>query len=198
MSVERGRLLVRLPGRSAEEAARAAQATTGVAGYAVGPDLLAGPGAAAVGALSRIGSIAVLWAAHGDAGDVAAVCASLAGYGARWVAVHASAGEEAMAAGVEAVAATDTEVVAWTLDAGLDDSQVTGLGVGRSRGRVVSRLAASAGRAGAGAIACAVGDLGVVAQVAPDLTRIAIGAVEPGDALERGADFVVVSAAAVT
>jgi orotidine-5'-phosphate decarboxylase len=196
VSVERERLLVRLPGRSAEEAARAAQAAPGVGGYAVGPDLLAGPGAAAVGALSRIGSVAVLWAAHGDAGDVAAVCDGLAGYGARWVAVHASAGREAMAAGVAALAPTDTEVVAWTLDGGLDDSRVVGLGLGRSRGRVVSRLAAAAGEAGVTAIACTISDLGVVAQVAPGMTRIAIGATEPGDAgeaLERGADLVVVS-----
>jgi orotidine-5'-phosphate decarboxylase len=196
--VGRDRLLVRLPGHSAEEAARAALAAPGVAGYAVGPDLLAGPGAPTVGAIARVGPVAVLWATHGDERGVAAACEGFASYGASWVAVHAASGREVMSAALEAVAGGDTEVVAWTLDGALDDARVAGLGLGRSRGRVVSRLSAAARDAGVRVVACALVDLGVVAQVAPGMARMAVGtrdASAAGEALERGADLVVVSAA---
>lgn len=189
------RLLMRLPGRSAEEAVRAASSAPGAAGFAVGVDLLAGPGAAAVGALSRLGRVLVLWAIHGSASDVAAAVARLAGFGPSWIAVHAVSGEEALGAAVEAARGSSAEIVAATLDPAVDDARATALGLGASRGRMVSRLAARARDAGASGVLCALGDVVVVEQAAPGLGRIVVGVESPTEAtaaLERGAELVVV------
>lgn len=200
MTVEPGRLLVRLSGGSAADAARVARATTGVGGFSVGVDLLSGPGAPVVGAIARIGPVASLWAVHGDPEEVASACTRLAEFGARWVAVAASSGIDALAAGVASTSGTEAEIAAWTVEPGLDDATVAALGMGRSRGSAVSRAAKAARRAGVKTIVCGVRDLGVVAQVAQGVETIVVGAVSHSDvveALDRGATFVVVPAAMV-
>lgn len=172
----------------------------GVGGFAVGAGLIAGPGAPVVAAVSRFGPVLVLWGLDGAVEEVAEGAFRLAGYGARWVGVQASAGREAMAAAAEALGPTPAEVVAVTLRPGLDDAAVASLGIGRSRGRAVSRLTSAAVECGARGILCALGDLGVVAQVAPESERFAAGvatAEEARSAMQRGASYVVVEWAAV-
>jgi orotidine-5'-phosphate decarboxylase len=201
MTLDAARLLARLPGRSAEEAVRAAKATAaGVGGFAVGVDLLAGPGAPLLGAIARIGPVASLWAVHGDGDDVASACARLAEFGATWIAIAASSGSNALAAGVAATSGTAARVAAYTVEPDLDDAAVASLGLGRSRGAAVSRAAKAAHQAGVTTILCATRDLGVVAQVAESAETIVVGARAPGEveeALDRGATFVVVPLAMV-
>lgn len=182
-----------LPGRSAEEAVRAAVAFDGTVGLAVGPDLLAGPGPAVVAALSDMGEVLVLAGLHGDPAMVASAARRYAEHGARRVSVQAADGPEV----VEAVTSAGVYAVAVAVRHGMDDSEAARIG-GRSRGKTVSRLAEVAVAGGAAGILCDLPDLGVVSQVAPGLERFiwADGPGEAVDAAARGAEWIVVDAAA--
>jgi orotidine-5'-phosphate decarboxylase len=185
-------ILAVLPGRTAEDAVRAASALAGAAGFVVAGDLLAGPGPAVISALRASGDVLVLAGLHGDPGQAAAAADRLRGYGATWVTVQAADGPGL----VEAVAGTGVGVVARTLGHGQDDSTAARIG-GRSRGKAVSRLAELAVGAGADGVLCDVPDLGVVAQVAPEASRFAWAETpaEAVDASGRGADYLLVGAA---
>jgi len=187
-------ILAALPGRSGEEAVRAAEGMV-AGGFVVGIDLLAGPGPALVSGLARLGPVLVLAGLHGDPADVAAAARRFAEYGARWVSVQAIDG----AGSVAAVAEAGVTAVAVTLRRGQTDAEVASLRLGQSRGRTVSRLAEVAFAAGAGGILCDPRDLGVVAQVAPGVDRF-VGVSSPReatDAATRGAEFLIVESGRV-
>jgi len=187
-------ILALLPGRSAEQAVRAAAALEGGPGLVVGADLLAGPGPAVVAALADLGEVLVMAGLHGDPAQAASAARRYAGYGATWVSVQAADGP----AIVEAVSATPIGAVAATVRHRLGDAEAASIG-GRSRGRAVSRLAEVAAAGGAVGILCDLPDLGVIAQVAPGLVRF-VWADTPDEAVEatrRGAERVIVDADAV-
>jgi orotidine-5'-phosphate decarboxylase len=190
-----GRLVALLTARIAGDAVREAERINrSVDGFAVGADLLLGPGPGVVGALARIGEVTTLFALHGTPDVVGRAAGRLAEYGARRIAVQALVEEAAMAAAVVAAAAAGASVVAAPLDAGIDDARAAALGLGGSRGAVVSRLAKAASSAGASGVLANLGDLGVVAQAAPELERVAVGVVSPDgidEARQRGADLIV-------
>lgn len=193
------RLLGLLSARTAGDAVREAERIAGsVRGFAVGADLLLGPGPGVVGALARLGEVTTLLALHGTADSVGRATGRLADYGARWIAVHALSEVGVMEAAVEAATASGAAVVAATLDPRVDDARAVALGLGRSRGAVVSRLAKHAAGAGAVGVLATLADLGVLAQVSPGLERIGFG-VSSLEALDearrRGADLVVVPSA---
>jgi len=141
---------VRLSARSAEEAFRSARGVGGGAGFALDADLVTGLGAALVGALDELGPVMVVAAVSGAPEVVGTTAARLARLGAVWVTVAAAAGAEATRAAVDAVAGTGCGIVVHTLGVGLDEAAVGTL-TGSTRGRMVSRLAASAAGAGAAA-----------------------------------------------
>ncbi|OFW66862.1 MAG: hypothetical protein A2Z12_00785 [Actinobacteria bacterium RBG_16_68_21] len=177
-----------LPSRTAEEAVRTAEACSGRCGLVVTPALLAGPGPAVVAALAAIGPVLVLAGLHGEPEDAALAARRLVEFGASLVSVQSVDGPETM----EAVAAAvgGPRVLAVTLRPGLDDAAVAAARLGDSRGRVVSRLARAAAAAGIGAVLCSIPDLGVVGQVAPELSRFAWGArtgADAANAFARGA-----------
>lgn len=183
-------LLAALSGRSAETAVRAATASGEVAGFAVGAELLSGPGPAVISALAGLGPVLALAGLHGEATGAAAAAGRLADYGVEWVTVQATDGSELVAA----VAASGVRVVAVTLRPGQGDADVAGLRLGQSRGRTVSRLAEVAAAAGAQGVLCDLPDLGVVAQVAPTADRfVAISQAEDAvKAVDRGATHLIV------
>lgn len=193
-----GRLVALLTARIAGDAVREADRISGaVDGFAVGADLLLGPGPGVVGALARIGEVTTLFAIHGTPDVVGRAAGRLAGYGARRIAVHALVEGGAMEAAVVATAAAGSTVVAASLDVGIDDARAATLGLGGSRGAVVSRLARRAAEAGASGVLATLGDLGVVAQAAPELERMGIGISSLAgidEARQRGADLIVVPA----
>lgn len=196
-----GRLLALLTARIAGDAVREADRIRGaVDGFAVGADLLLGPGPGVVGALARIGEVTTLFAIHGTPDVVGRAAGRLAEYGARRIAVHALVEEGAMEAAATAAAASGATIVAASLDPGIDDARAAALGLGRSRGAVVSRLAKRARAAGASGVLATLADLGVVAQAAPELERVGIGisslaAID--EARQRGADLIVAPSALV-
>ncbi|HUG74088.1 MAG TPA: orotidine 5'-phosphate decarboxylase / HUMPS family protein [Acidimicrobiia bacterium] len=189
-------LVALLTARIAGEAVREADQISGaVDGFAVGADLLLGPGPGVVGALARIGEVTTLFAIHGTPEIVGRAAGRLAEYGARRIAVHALVEEGAMEAAVVAAAASGATVVAASLDSGIDDARAASLGLGGSRGAVVSRLAKRASAAGASGVLATLADLGVVAQAAPELGRVAVGISSLtgiDEARQRGADLIVV------
>ena len=178
-----------LPGRSAEEAVRTAASLEGIAGFAVGIDLLAGPGPGVIGAID--GDVLALAGLHGSPERAAVAGRRLSGYGATWVTVQAADGPAVVAAVVSA----GIPVVAATLRHGQGDAEAARVG-GRSRGRAVSRLAEVAASSGATGVLCDLQDIGVVAQVAGDLARFVEvdTAEEAAEAAARGASYVVVEA----
>jgi len=179
-----------LPGRSAEAAVRTAAALPGMAGFAVGADLLAGPGPAIVAAFE--GDVLALAGLHGAPERAASAGRRLAGYGATWVTVQATDGPIL----IGAVASTGVGVVATTLRHGQDDAEAAKVG-GRSRGKAVSRLSEIAAEAGAIGVLCDLPDIGVVAQVAGDLARFVVVDTpsEAAEAMARGGSYAVIEAA---
>jgi orotidine-5'-phosphate decarboxylase len=189
---------VRLNARTAEEAYLQAKSWAGAAGTALDAALLFGAGPAVVGALDELGPVIVLTPLTGSPVTVATAAERLARFGASWITVAANAGGEAMRAAVAAVTGAGCRVAVETLPGGLDDAAAAAL-VGSARGRHVSRLAAAAAAAGVDGVLCAWGDLGVVAQVAPQLTRILDSSgqvVRWSEAVARGAGVLVFADAA--
>jgi orotidine-5'-phosphate decarboxylase len=151
-----------------------------------------------VGALARIGEVTTLFAIHGAPDVVGRAVGRLAEYGARRIAVHALVEEGATEAAVVAAAASGATVVAASLDPGIDDARAAALGLGRSRGTMVSRLAKRAAAAGVSGVLTTLADLGVVAQAAPELERVGVGIsslAQVDEARQRGADLIVAPSA---
>jgi len=186
-------LFVRLTGRSAEEAFVAARGVGSTAGFAVDVDLVSGIGPALVSALDELGPVLVLAALSGPAPAVGAAAGRLARLGASWVTVSALGGAAAVAAAVAAVSGTGCGIAATTIAAGLEPGEVASL-TGSTRGRLVSRLADVAAGAGATGIIGTFADLGVLAQVTPQVTRIVDAGADSAEWVEaerRGAGVLV-------
>jgi orotidine-5'-phosphate decarboxylase len=162
-------------------------------GLVVTPGPLAGPGPAVVAALAPLGRVMVLAGLHGDPGDAAVAARRYVDFGASMVSVLADGGTPVVEAAVAEI--TGDRVLAITVWPGADEAEVSASRLGASRGRAVSKIAALAHAAGAGAVLCESADLGVVDQVAPGMGRIVWGVASPeaaGDAYARGAAGVVV------
>ena len=184
---------VRLSARTAEEGYLQAKSWAGAAGTAIDAALLFGAGPAVIGALDELGPVIVLTPLTGSPVAVGVAAERLARFGASWITVAANAGGEVMGAAVAAVAGAGCRVAVETLPVGLDDAATAAL-VGSGRGRHISRLAGVAAAAGVHGVLCAWGDLGVIAQVAPKLTRILDsggGEVRWAEAADRGAGVLV-------
>lgn len=204
-------VLVALDLPSAESAIRlAARLEPWVAGFKVGLELLMGPGPATVAAVAELGKPVFVDAKLHDIPNTAGRAARQLGrIGARWVSVHASGGEAMVRAAAEGLAEGSggrrAGILAVTVLTSLASHDLERLGVGRSPGKQVSRLAKLAEAAGAEGVVCSPRELGDVAQAAPQLIRVTPGVrpagADPGDqartmtpreAIARGATFLVV------
>jgi orotidine-5'-phosphate decarboxylase len=202
-------LLVALGGRSAEDAVRlAGRLAPHVGGFVVGTELLMGPGPGVVGAIARIGPVAVDAKLH-ELPEIAARAALRLGeYGARWVTVHASGGAVMLAAAVEGMetgSGGNGGILATSVLTSLDAAALAETGLGNRPGKLVARLAKIAAGAGAEGVVCSPKELGDVVQVAPGLVRVAAGIRGEGagiddhrrvasaeEARRRGADLLIV------
>jgi hypothetical protein len=190
---------VRLDARGAEEAYLQAKSWAGSAGSAIDAGLLFGVGPAVVAALDELGPVFVLAPISGPPRTVGAAVERLVRLGASWVTVAATAGGPALQAAVEAAGTAGCRVAVETVPVGIDTAAAAAL-FGGPRGKQVSRLAALGAGTGVAGVVCSWGDLGVVAQVAPDLTRILDSggeAVRWGEAAARGAGVLVLPDAAL-
>ena len=204
------RILVALDVDTAERAVRLArELVDDVAGFKVGLGLLHGPGPGTVGALAELGKPVFADAKlHDIPSQVARAARRLGQWGARWVTVHVSGGQPMIEAAVEGLAdgsAGHGGVLGVTVLTSLDEATLASVGVASTPGRLVSRMARVAARAGCEGVVCSPQELGVVAEVAPDLVRVTPGirpsgpgdddqqrTATPAEAARRGATWLVV------
>jgi orotidine-5'-phosphate decarboxylase len=203
------RILVALDLRTAEDAVRLARdLAPHVGGFKVGLGLLFGPGPATVAAVAEVGKPVFADAKlHDIPSQVERASRRLAALGARWITAHASGGVAMLEAAVAgaAAASTGTGILAVTVLTSLGVGDVERLAPGSSPGRMTSRLARTADEAGCEGVICSARELGVIAQVAPGLVKVTPGIrpagteaadqeriMTPGEAVERGADYLVV------
>lgn len=207
-------ILVALDVPTAEEAVRLARRLhPHVGGFKVGLELVMGPGASTIGIIADLGlPVFADVKLHDIPNTVERAARQLGRLGARWVTVHAAAGVPMLEAAVAGLAsgagAAEAGVLAVTVMTSLDDALLATVGVSGSAGRQTSRLSKLAATAGCEGVICSVRQLGVVADVAPQLLRVTPGirptgtdahdqreVATPEEAIQRGADWLVVGRA---
>ena len=195
---------------NAEAAVRLAQRIEPyVGGFKVGLGLLLGPGPALVGALAELGKPVFADAKlHDIPSQVEAAARSLGRHGARWVTTHAGGGMamiESAVAGLKTGSSGYGGILAVTVLTSLDAADLAQVGIPATPGKLVSKMARVASRAGAEGVVCSPQELGVVAEVAPDLMKVTPGIrpagaatddqsriATPEEAIRRGADLLVI------
>lgn len=204
------RIIVALDVASAEEAvAFARRVGPEVGAFKIGLGLLHGPGPATVDALVRLGRPVFADAKlHDIPSQVRAAAYRLGTHGARWVTAHVSGGPAMLEAAAEGLTAGSGDAEAGILGVSvltsLDEADLARVGIPRSPGQLVSRMAKVASAAGCEGLVCSPKELHVVAQAAPGLVRVTPGirpgtadddqarVATPGEAVTRGADWLVV------
>jgi len=203
------RILVALDVPTAEEAVRLARAVAPhVGGFKIGLGLLFGPGPATVAAVAEIGKPVFADAKlHDIPSQVERAARRLAALGARWITAHAAGGVAMLEGAVSgaAGAATGSGILAVTVLTSLGGADVERMAPGSTPGKLTSRLTRSAHEAGCEGVICSARELGVVAQVAPDLLKVTPGirpagvatgdqerTMTPAEAVARGADYLVI------
>ncbi len=203
-------VLVALDVATAEDAIRMAkQVAPHVGGFKIGLGLLHGPGPATIAALAELGKPVFADAKlHDIPTQVGAAATRLGRWGARWVTAHVSGGEAMLRAAVEGLATGSdgtAGVLGVTVLTSLDPAALSAVGIPTSPGKLVSRMARVAARAGCEGLVCSPQELGVVAEVAPELTTVIPGirpagaagddqsrVATPAEAIDRGADWLVI------
>ncbi len=205
------RILVALDVPSAEEAVRLARdLEPEVGGFKVGLELLMGPGPGVVSAIGKLGKPVFVDAKlHDIPNTVHAAARQLGLAGARWVTAHAAGGPamlEAAAAGLASGSGARTSgILAITVLTSLDEPALAATGVASTPGKLTARRARLAAEHGCEGVICSVKELGVVAEVAPNLLKVTPGirpegaethdqarVATPAEAVRRGADYLVV------
>jgi orotidine-5'-phosphate decarboxylase len=203
-------IFVALDFDSAEKALRLARdLAPHVDGFKVGLELMLGPGPATIAAIRQLGKPVFADAKlHDIPQTVHGAARQLGRLGARYVTAHGAGGQEmlkAAATGVaDGAAGNPAGVLAITVLTSLDGVSLRSTGVQGTVGEQVARMTRLARDAGCQGVVCAVKQLGVVAQVAPDLLRVTPGIrAEPSsddqaqigsatEAAARGAHIIVV------
>ncbi len=202
-------ILVALDLPSAEEAVRLARALAPhVGGFKVGLGLLLGPGPGTVATVAALGLPVFADAKlHDIPSQVEEAARRLGEVGARWVTCHVSGGEAMLAAAVSGLGAGSggtAGILGVSVLTSLDEASLAAAGIAVSPGRLVSKMARLAARAGCEGLVCSPHELNVVREVAPTLVRVTPGirpaaadddqrrVATPSDAVRRGADWLVI------
>ena len=206
-------VIVALDLPSAEEAVRLAkQVADHVGGFKIGLGLLHGPGPGTVAALAELGKPVFADAKlHDIPSQVEAAADRLGRWGARWVTAHVGGGEAMLTAAVEGLgrgSGGHAGILGVTVLTSLDAASLAAVGIAATPGKLVSRMARVAERTGCEGVVCSPQELGVVADVAPDLVKVTPGirpavteantgsdqarVATPEEALARGATWLVV------
>jgi len=203
-------LIVALDLPNAEEAvAMAGDVADHVAGFKIGLGLLHGPGPLLISALVALGKPVFADAKlHDIPSQVEAAARRLGEHGARWVTAHVGGGQamlEAAVRGLHAGAgAAPAGILGVTVLTSLDEASLARVGINRTPGKLVSRMAKVADASGCEGVVSSPKELAIVADVAPRLLRVTPGirpvdrdddqarTMTPTEAVERGADLLVV------
>lgn len=202
-------ILVALDFAKAEDAVRLAKRLAPhVGGFKVGLELMMGPGPAVIAAVGELGKPVFADAKlHDIPNTVAGAVRQLGRYGARWITVHGTGSTAMLAAAVETLGEVNpaSGILAITVLTSLDVADLAKVGIAGTPGRQVARIAKVAAGAGVEGVVCSVRELGDVAQVAPKLVKVTPGVrpagsdpddqvrlATPGEAIARGADYLVI------
>lgn len=210
MTDARNRIIVALDVRSAEDAiALAMSLEPHVGAFKIGLGLLHGPGPATIDALVRLGKPVFADAKlHDIPSQVEAAAYRLGTHGARWVTAHVSGGADMLEAAVRGLAsgggAAETGVLGVSVLTSLSAADLQRLGIQRTPGQLVGKMAKVAQSAGCEGLVCSPRELHVVGQAAPGLMRVTPGirpesteddqarVATPADAVRKGADWLVI------
>lgn len=203
-------IIVALDMPTAQDAVRMAQVVAPYVGaFKIGLGLLYGPGPGTIDALVRVGKPVFVDAKlHDIPSQVAAAAERIGKHGARWVTAHASGGGDMLEAAVEGLArgaaGSEAGVLAVSVLTSLAKSDLERVGIQRTPGQLVGKMAKVADEAGCEGLVCSPLELNVVAQAAPTLTRVTPGirltdlgddqarTATPREAIARGATMLVI------
>jgi orotidine-5'-phosphate decarboxylase len=203
-------IIVALDLPTAEQAvALAVEVAPHVGAFKIGLGLLHGPGPATIDALVRLDKPVFADAKlHDIPSQVYTAAERLGKHGARWVTAHVSGGIDMLQAAVEGLDAGASGAPAGILGVSvltsLDKADLERVGIQRSPGQLVGKMAKVAAVAGCEGLVCSPQELNVVTQAAPGLLRVTPGirphdlgddqarTATPSEAIERGATMIVV------
>lgn len=203
-------IIVALDRPTAEDAVRVAQEVAPYVGaFKVGLGLLHGPGPGVIDALVRLERPVFADAKlHDIPSQVERAAYRLADHGARWVTAHISGGKAMLEAAVAGLTAGAGGAAAGILGVSvltsLDSSDLQRLGIQRTPGQLVGKMAKLAAEARCEGIVSSPDELNVVRQAAPDLIRVTPGirpvatdddqarVSTPTTAIDRGANLLVI------
>ncbi len=173
-------IIVALDLATAEDAVRTAKVVAPhVGGFKIGLGLLHGPGPATIAALAELGRPVFADAKlHDIPSQVEAAAERLGHWGARWVTAHLSGGSvmvEAAVAGLSRGSGGAAGILGVSVLTSLDDAALAAVGIAVTPGKLVSRMARVADRAGCEGIVCSPRELGIVGDVAPNLAKVTPG-----------------------
>jgi orotidine-5'-phosphate decarboxylase len=180
-----------------------------VVGFKIGLGLLHGPGPLLIPALTGLGKPVFVDAKLNDIPSQVEMAARRLGeHGARWVTAHVNGGQAMLEAAVrglrEGAGAAPAGILGVTVLTSHDGASLAKIGIDRSPGKLVARMAKVAAAAGCEGVVSSPKELTVVADVAPGLLRVTPGirpfdrdddqarTMTPAEAIERGADLLVV------
>lgn len=194
------RLLVALDPATATEATALARAMEGMGvGFSVGPRLLVRSGASVITGLRPFGPVQADARLGGGPATAASAARSLAAAGATTVVVGPGNGADAVVRALDAVRPHGAGIAVVVVHPDATDADLDLVTGGVGRGRVVSRMAAALSGTGASLLGL-VADVGVVAQVAPDVEVVVWGirtVADLVDARGRGAAGAVIASEVV-
>ncbi|MEE8485623.1 MAG: orotidine-5'-phosphate decarboxylase [Acidimicrobiia bacterium] len=203
-------IIVALDMPTAQDAVRMAQVVAPYVGaFKIGLGLLYGPGPGTIDALVRVGKPVFVDAKlHDIPSQVAAAAECIGKHGARWVTAHASGGGDMLEAAVEGLArgaaGSEAGVLGVSVLTSLAKSDLERVGIQRTPGQLVGKMAKVADEAGCEGLVCSPLELNVVAQAAPTLKRVTPGirltdlgddqarTATPREAIARGATMLVI------
>ncbi len=208
--VDHNPIIVALDLPTAEAAVKMAKAVAPhVGAFKIGLGLLHGPGPGTIDALVRLGRPVFADAKlHDIPSQVEAAAERLGRHGARWVTAHVGGGEAMLAAAVEGFSrgagSAEAGVLGVSVLTSLSKLDLEQLGIQRTPGQLVSRMAKLAANAGCEGLVCSPLELNVVRQAAPNLVRVTPGirleeipddqarVASPKEAIAHGATYLVI------
>lgn len=187
----------------------AEQVADHVVGFKIGLGLLYGPGPVLISALVGLGKPVFADAKLNDIpSQVEAAARRLGEHGARWVTAHVNGGEAMLEAAVsglrQGAGAAPAGILGVTVLTSHDEASLARIGIDRSPGKLVARMARVAAAAGCEGVVSSPRELNVVSEVAPGLLRVTPGirpaerdddqarTMTPAEAITRGADLLVI------
>ena len=208
--VEHNPIIVALDLPTAQDAVNMAiEVAPHVGAFKIGLGLLHGPGPGTIDALVRLGLPVFADAKLNDIpSQVEMAARRLALHGARWVTAHIGGGQAMLEAAVKGLADgaghAEAGILGVSVLTSLTKQDLQRIGIDRTPGQLVSKMASVASAAGCEGVVCSPLELNVVHQSAPGLITVVPGirpstadddqarTATPSQAVEKGATYLVI------